>query len=74
LGKIGDGSDNLQIGLCLEQRTQPLAHQAIVVDDQDPNPLRQESLRVCGTIRKGRGDERGARRATISVSCMTLSV
>jgi len=24
----------------------PRSHQAIVVDDQDPNPLRQESLRV----------------------------
>src|SRR5206468_8431392 len=37
--------DDVQV-VCLEQRTKPRSHQAIVVDDQYANPLRQESLRV----------------------------
>src|SRR5439155_10750666 len=58
----GDGADDLQVGLCLEQRPEPVAHQAIVVDDQYSNPLRQESLRVSRAYPEGREGQRGERR------------
>jgi len=44
--EVGNGADDVQVGLRLEQCTKPRSHQAIVVDDQYSNPLRQESLRV----------------------------
>jgi len=53
-GQVGDRPNDLQVRLRLEQRTESLAHQAIVVDDQHASPLRQEGLPVTGTTRKGR--------------------
>jgi hypothetical protein len=53
-GQVGDRPNDLQVRLRLEERAESLAHQAIIVDDQHPNPLGHESLRVRRTIRKGR--------------------